>query len=433
MQLQVILKIKIVVLSLVLLLSTNVFAIETANQNYKIDGSLASPRPATDTIEWVYGDPLTTTSPTNFAPEDRHDLRPVRADDDYAQVTRILRAAYSQPPAQWPKPHLRPGVAHVELGSVRPASFPENNPFTDAKAKLGQTLFFDGRLSGTGQMACASCHVAELGWGDGRARALGHGVNQLARNTPSLLNAGVQRELFWDGRAQSIERLVVEVLTNESEMRTTAEQLQAKLQAIEGYRALFKEAFGDETVTMGRVAQAIATHVRTIVSEPSAEFDRFLAGEHDRLSDSAIRGLHLFRTNAGCLNCHNGPILSDGEFHNIGLHYFGRKYEDLGRYIVTQKPEDVGRFRTPPLRNIARTAPYMHVGFFDLPGVINMYNAGGSRPRPRPEFENNPLWPETSDLLVPLHLNDRDKEDLTAFLESLTERRRRDLAPELPR
>jgi len=381
---------------------------------------------------WDYPDPLVSTTPTNFHPADRRDLRPTRSDEDYNQLADTLRAAYANPPEDWPEPNVEPGIDPEPMGLPRPAEFPEDNPHTDAKAELGKLLFFDGRLSGSGQMSCASCHIADLGWADGRARSLGHGARQLQRNTPSLLNTGFQPHYFWDGREESIESLIKSVLTNDTEMRTTPEEATERIAAVKGYADHFEAAFGDAKVTFDRIARAIATHVRTITSEASSDFDRFIKGDHDRLSDAAIRGLHLFRTDARCLNCHHGPELTDQQFHNLGLHYFGRKYEDLGRYYVTKQPEDVGRFKTPSLRNVSRTAPYMHVGFFNLEGLINVYNAGGARPRPREAFKDDPLWPTTSDLLVPLHLNQRDRADLEAFLESLTERRRRDMLPDLP-
>ena len=382
---------------------------------------------------WSYGDPAESTSPTNFRPRDRHDLRPTRTDEAYDQIAATLRQAYAQPRDQWPAAHIAEGGTFAELGPVTPAQYPEDNPHSEAKAQLGQMLFFDGRVSGSGQISCNSCHVAELGWADGRARSLGHGALQLQRNTPSLLNSGFADELFADGRSDSLEQLTVEVIHNRQEMRGSGEDLEKTLGQIEGYGPLFAAAFGDPQITIERVARAIATHVRGLVSEPSADLDRFLAGDADRLSDAAIRGLHLFRTEARCINCHNGPRLTDQKYHNLGLTYFGRKHEDRGRYLVTQDPEDVGKFKTPGLRNVARTAPYTHTGFFDLPGLINLYNAGGARPRPREHVKDDPLLPTTSELLVPLHLNEQDKADLLAFLEALTERRRRDLIPDLPK
>lgn len=366
----------------------------------------------------------------------------VRPDDDAPipargamspdELAAALRVAYAGGPALWPPATVLPGADVTPLGPLPAAPEPRDNPSTDAKAGLGRLLFFDGRLSGSGQMSCASCHVAELGWADGRSRSLGHGAGQLERNTPSMLNAAHQRHLFADGRASSLEELVVAVLTNEHEMATDAEQVERAVRAIPGYRPLFDEAFGDDGVTLERIAQAVAVHVRGVVSESSADFDDLLEGDVDAVADDALRGLHLFRTDAGCINCHSGPLLSDGGFHNIGLTYYGRRYEDLGRYRVTGDPADVGRFRTPSLRNVARTAPYTHTGFLDLPGLINVYDAGGARPKRKDSQADDPLFPETSELLRPLDLTDGEKADLLAFLESLTERRRRDLVPELP-
>lgn len=378
------------------------------------------------------GDADTAPGPAPPAPS-LHQQVPSRHDADPDDYVEALREAYARPPEHWPPPTLAEGVEHRELGPLPgPPPEPPGNPTTPAKAELGELLFFDGRLSGTGQMACASCHVAELGWADGRARSLGHGAGQLQRNTPSMLNAAYGEHLFWDGRASSLEALVVAVLTNEHEMAADPAQVEAAIAGIPGYAPLFQAAFGDSDVTLERIAAAIASHVRGIVSEPSADFDDFLEGEPDALSDAALRGLHLFRTDAGCLQCHGGPLLTDGAFHNLGLTYYGRKYEDLGRYRITGDIADVGAFKTPGLRNVARTAPYTHVGFFELPGLINIYNAGGSHPRQPDELVGDPLWPQTSPLLRKLGLDAGDKADLIAFLESLTERRRRDLVPDLP-
>ncbi|WP_432799759.1 cytochrome-c peroxidase [Poriferisphaera sp. WC338] len=377
-------------------------------------------------------DPLTSTTVRGFKPERRQDQRPMLSEAQYAELAGVLREVYTKPIESWPKANVDEGVAFVEMGAVGESRFPENNPFTKEKATLGKLLFFDGRLSGTSQMSCGSCHVAELGWGDGRARSLGHGAKQLGRNTPSMLNAAFADRLFWDGRAGSLEELVVAVLTNEHEMSTTPDAVVKVVKRIKGYELMFVEVFGDSEITMQRIAMAMATHVRTVVSEPSSKFDRMLKGHRDALSDSALRGLHLFRTDARCVNCHMGPQLTDQKFHNLGLSYYGRKFEDLGQYNFTGRKEDVGKFRTPSLRNIARTAPYTHVGFFDLKGMINMYNAGMPMLKRKAKHEGDELFPTKSELLKPLHLNKQDRADLQAFLESLTERRRRDLLPELP-
>ena len=144
------------------------------------------------------------------------------------------------------------------------------------------------------------------------------------------------------------------------------------------------------------------------------------------------RILKLFRTKARCVNCHHGPGFTDHGFHDVGLSYYGRKFEDLGRYRVTKDPADVGRFKTPSLRNVARTGPYMHNGLFDLPGLVNMYSAGMAVLQPKPEQRDDPLFPKKSPLLQKLDLGEGEKGDLIAFLEALSDRRRRVMAPELP-
>ena len=185
---------------------------------------------------------------------------------------------------------------------------------------------------------------------------------------------------------------------------------------------------------MERIAMAIATFERTIVGGRS-RFDSFVTGKNkNSLADDAMRGLHLFRTTARCANCHNGPNFTDEQLHNLGLSYYGREFEDLGRYVITKKPSDVGKFKTPSLRNVARTGPYMHNGLFDeLNGVLSMYNAGMPTLRRRESQESDPLFPDHKDpLLKPLGLNAHDKADLIAFLESLTEPRQCVRPPQLP-
>jgi len=342
-----------------------------------------------------------------------------------------LREKYAKPPAQWPSPVLDAGVTHRELGLLpAPPAQPEN-PQTPQKIELGKALFFDPRISGSGQIACASCHDPDLAWADGRTTSFGHGRKELKRNSPSVLNAAYVESLFWDGRAPNLESQALAVLANPDEMRTDSQEMTAVLASSEGYRKLFEQAFGDATPTLDRVGKAIGAFVRTIVGGHS-DFDKFLRGDRDALSDEALRGLHLFRTRARCLNCHNGPELSDGKFHDLGLSYYKRKYEDLGRYSVTSRPADVGAFRTPSLRNVTRTAPYMHNGLFDLDGVLNMYSSGMPTIRRTEELAQDPLFPTKSPLLQPLKLTAEEKRDLKAFLTSLEEPKRRMRPPELP-
>lgn len=349
-----------------------------------------------------------------------------------ACVASGLRRQYAGPPASWPDAHVDDGVAFVELGPAPEPAFPEHNPWSAEKEALGRALFFDGRLSGTGTMSCASCHTAELGWADGRTTSFGHGARALPRNAPTVRNAGFVPRLFWDGRAASLEAQALSVFENDDEMHASAAGIEARLAGSAGYRRMFLAAFGDEQPTIERVVQAIATFERTIVSDGSSAFDRFLSGDGDALSDDALAGLHLFRTKARCANCHHGPLLTDHGFHDVGLSYYGRKFEDLGRYRVTGDPADVGRFKTPSLRNVARTAPYMHNGLFGLEGVVNMYSAGMPTLKPKPDQLDDPLFPRKSPLLQKLDLNADEKRQLLAFLDALTERPRRVRAPELP-
>src|SRR5687768_5778807 len=353
------------------------------------------------------------------------------AEEEYVTLAKRLREAYSKPVAEWPKANIEPGVEYVELGLLpgKPV-FPAENPYSKEKEELGRMLFFDPRLSGSGSIACASCHESELGWSDGKATSFGHGRSALARNAPTLNNIGYRKSFFWDGRAGSLEDQAIEPIAASKEMNARPEVAAARVAEQAAYRRRFKEAFGDEVVTVKRIAQAIATFERTIVSRPSA-FDKFLKGEREALSDSAVRGLHLFRTEARCANCHMGPLLTDEKFHDLGLSYYGRKLQDLGRYEVTKDAKDVGRFRTPSLRNVTRHGPYMHNGLFDLDGVLRMYNAGMATLRRKEHQKEDPLFPTKSPLLKPLGLNAQDLKDLRAFLESLEELRLRVRPPAL--
>ena len=344
----------------------------------------------------------------------------------------VLRERYTQSPEQWPDMTVDEAVETIELGLLPPAPHPADNPHNEAKEELGRLLFYDPRLSATDQMACASCHDPDLGWADGRSVAFGHSRKELKRNTPTAQNAGYLDLLFWDGRADTLEQLVINVIENNDELNTSGEAVAAKLRDVPEYREQFEAAFGDDGVDSDRIAKAIATFVRTNTGGRSA-FDAFLRGRRDALSPAQIRGLHLFRTDARCMNCHHGPTMSDSLLHNTGLHNYGRPFEDLGQYRITQNPEDVGKFRTPMLRNIAETAPYMHHGLFeDLTVTLRAYNIGMPTPKRRADQVDDPLYPEKSPLLNRLDLSDEDLADIEAFLESLTEPHRRIRPPELP-
>lgn len=347
-----------------------------------------------------------------------------------------LRQRYSSGDySQWPRPHLDKEVEKnfKDIGHLPRIQHPKDNPYNKEKENLGKTLFFDPRLSSSGQIACASCHDSELAWGDGRRVSYGHDRQLGRRNAMTLLNVGLADSLFWDGRSVSLEEQAGFPVEDSLEMHSPLNLAVERIAAIEGYENLFLEAFGSTEVNEERIRQALATFERSIVSE-STKFDRFIAGESDIYSDDELLGLHLFRTKARCINCHNTGYFSDNDFHNTGLSYYGRRFEDLGLYEVTGKKEDVGKFKTSTLREISRTAPYMHNGLFPhLEGVVNMYDAGMFQPKRRKNQLNDTLFPTTSPLIRELNLSNREKEALVAFLKSLESRNKRENPPALPK
>ena len=357
--------------------------------------------------------------------------RPQRSDADRSRLAAELRAIYAGDAAGWPAPHVDEGIAWREIGQLAAVEHPADNPHSPAKERLGRMLFFDPRLSGSGQMACASCHDPDLGWADGRTTSFGHSRKHLARNAPTIRNAAFQSHLFWDGRADSLEEQAKAVLGNTDEMRADHEQVVEVLRAEAEYRKLFGEAFGDEQPSIDRAAAAIACFERTVIGGGS-RFDAFMNGNPAALTDEAVLGLDLFRREARCINCHNGPAFSDGDFHNLGLSNYGRPFEDLGQAKVTGDPTDTGKFRTPTLRDVTATAPLMHNGMFELDVALTLYNAGMPTAVRKKGQENDPAFPIKSPHLKPLGLNQQDLADLTAFLTSLEEPKRRIRPPALP-
>ncbi|MEH0153351.1 cytochrome c peroxidase [Limibacter armeniacum] len=342
-----------------------------------------------------------------------------------------LREIYSDEPSNWPAPNVDADIDWKEIAPVPPSPY-KGVDSLQPLIELGKVLFFDPRLSSSGQISCSSCHDPQLSWSNGRTVGVGHDHQLGQRNTPSLFYSWATTPLFWDGRAGTLEQQALEPVANPLEMHQGLHLLPAKIEKIKGYQPYFEKAFGDEVVTVDRIASALAYFQRTLEGRES-KLDKFLKGDKEALSDDALKGLHLFRTKARCINCHNGPFLTDNKFHNLGLHYYGRKYEDLGRYLVTKDTADVGRFKTPTLREVMRTGPWMHNGLFpSMDGIMNMYDHGMARPKPRPEFEDDPLFPKTSDILKPLGLTPQEKKELIAFLESMTTHIYRMPRPEMP-
>ncbi|SNZ19427.1 cytochrome c peroxidase [Cohaesibacter gelatinilyticus] len=329
-----------------------------------------------------------------------------------------LRRLYQGPVSDWPKAKVADGVNPLPLGVLKRLPRPPKGSMGAKRIMLGKRLFEDPILSGSGQIACQSCHNRELGWGDGLRWSFGDKRQMGNRNAPSVITSGYRKHLFWDGRADSLESQAIGPLTNPVEMATDLDEMLARLNAHETYPSLFEAAFGKEGVDLDQVVAALADFQRQL--ERSSRFERFLKGKHKLLSDQQIHGLHLFRTKARCMNCHSGPLLSDEKFHNLGLTFFGRKLEDRGRYLVTGMDDDLGRFRTPSLRHVSKTAPYMHNGILPtLRGVVNFYNGGGGVERRPKGMAADALFPRRSDLIGKLNLSKSEREALVAFLKVL--------------
>ena len=285
---------------------------------------------------------------------------------------------------------------------------PDDNPMTPEKIALGRFLFFDKRLSADNRIACASCHMPALAFTDGQPVSTGIKQQQGGRSAPTAINRGFTKVQFWDGRAPTLEAQSVGPLTNPIEHGFIDNAaMVTKLNSIKGYQTLFKEVFGTK-ITVETVGKAIATFQRTLLSGNSP-FDRFESGKDQHaISDAAKRGLKLFRGKARCGICHAGFNFSDENFHNLGIGW-GHEAVDVGRYNVTKKQEDIGAFKTPTLREIEHTAPYMHDGSLaTLQDVIDFYDQGGIK---------NPF---RSPLVLPLKLSDKEKRDLVAFMRTLS-------------
>lgn len=331
---------------------------------------------------------------------------------------QCLRRAYAAPLADWPAPRIEGDGGFVEMA---PVSHPVLPLILSAPMmRLGVRLFYDPALSASGTIACASCHRPEHAYADAQAVSPGHDGRRGRRNAPVLIGVALAPSLFWDGRAATLEAQALGPIADAAEMAMPLEQLAPKLAAIAGYSDDFAAAFGSAAVTLERIQAALAAYQRTLLPTPT-RFDAFLRGNVDALDQRELLGLHLFRGKAGCMSCHHGPALADGRFHTLGLAYYGRKLEDLGRYRVSGDARDVGAFRTPTLRSVARSAPWMHNGVFvSLRGILNLYNAGMPRPRPANAAQAaDPLFPKTSPLLRPLDLADDELQALEAFLKAL--------------
>ncbi len=328
-----------------------------------------------------------------------------------------------------------------------PVPVPEDNPVTEAKADLGEKLFKDRRFSRDGTVACATCHLPGDAFTDGQPVANGVDGQKGTRNAPTILNAAYYDEYFWDGRRDRLEGQALDPLVNPIEHGLEShDRVLEVVRQDPDYRDRFREVFDTEPepISMEHVTKAIATFERTLVTG-SSPFDRWWSNRgYADYPSSAERGFTLFFSQAGCTNCHTMGMgeatFTDNRYHNLGVGFdrirgqakeLARKYRqmkdgtrtpeagetiltdrqvsELGRFTVTLDEEDIGAFKTPTLRNVSATGPYMHDGSQEtLMEVVEFYNQGGN---------DNPYLDRR---LKPLNLSEQQKKDLVAFLKTLT-------------
>jgi cytochrome c peroxidase len=313
------------------------------------------------------------------------------------------------------KPIGTPVAIHVPMG-LPPVPVPSDNQPTASSIALGRRLFYDPRLSKDNSLSCASCHRPELGFKDPLERSTGVAGARGRRHAPTLVNAGYSSTLFWDGRARSLEAQAGGPIADPLEMNLTHEALEARLKNDPAYKALFRNAFGTDDITMERIASALAGFERTMVCGNSA-FDQYqYHGRKDALSAAQIRGLAIFTDpqKGNCSACHTiGPdsaLFTDRDFHNTGEGVGpDGEFTDLGRFEVTKQDSDKGAFKTPTLRNVALSGPYMHDGKLKtLKDVVDFYAGGGN---------SNPYLDKR---MSAIHLSGRDRADLVEFMKALT-------------
>ena len=323
-------------------------------------------------------------------------------------------------PPEAPPPAARPIGQVVEITpplGLPPVPVPADNPPTAETIALGRRLYYETKLSKDGTLSCATCHHPDHGFADGKQFSAGMGGALGGRNAPTVYNAAYYAQQFWDGRAASLELQAAGPVQNPVEMAETLENVEQKLASDPTYLADFEKAFGPGPVTYDKAGKAIAAFERTIISANSP-FDRYMyGGDQTALSESAKRGLEVFRDakKGNCAVCHTieekHALFTDNKYHNLGVGVdTKRELADLGRFKETNVDADRGAFKTPSLRNIALTAPYMHDGSLNtLKDVIDFYIGGG----------NSNEWRDKE-----IHelgfLSGQERQDLQAFLESLT-------------
>lgn len=296
--------------------------------------------------------------------------------------------------------------------------FPEDNPYSESKFRLGQMLFFDPILSGSQSKSCASCHNPNLSWSDGLPKAIGDKQTTLPYRSPTLLNIAWTPRPGWSGHFRDLENVAFGPINSANNMNLSEAVAVERLSHIDGYVDAFQTAFGEGPITKRKIELALATFQRTIVST-EAPFDYWIKGNESAISEQAKRGFDLFNNKANCVACHSGWAFTDASFHDIGV----ERGDDIGRgKQFPNSPKLRYAFKTPTLRDAARRTPYMHDGSVaTLEEVIDLYDRGGID------------RPSRSELVFPLKLTKREKNDLIAFLRTLTGKQEPISVPPLPR
>ena len=308
----------------------------------------------------------------------------------------------------------------LPLGITKSIEHPSDNSATDEKIKLGRRLFFDPILSDDGSMACASCHRPENGFASADAVSIGVGGIRGNRNVPTILNRGLGKTFFWDGRENSLEQQALQPITNPKELASSLDAVIGRLKSDTTYVDLFAAAFmsaNEKTetnsqpvnvVTPENLAKALSCFERTLTVGNSA-VDQFRASKYESLTARQRTGMWVFESRGRCWQCHSGDNLSDEQFHNTGVS-FGTPDRDQGRFSNSSKEIDRFAMKTPTLRGVAQTAPYMHDGSIKtLREVVEFYSNGGS-----------PQDPNLDSRIKPLKLTEEEIIALTDFLEALS-------------
>ncbi len=290
------------------------------------------------------------------------------------------------------------------VSKLPPMHHPSDNPSTPAKVALGKQLFADPRLSGSGKMACQSCHYRDLGWTDAQVLSRKDDGNLNTRHTPTLYNVGYQSLWYWDGRATTLDGQILAAWRGQ--IGADPAKVSALLNEVPGYRSQFVAVWGTGA-TPDNVVKTLAAFMRSLVSTESP-WDRYEAGDTDAVSKDAIAGEALFAGKGRCTTCHSPPYYGNSTFFNIGLEA-GKAKPDPGRFNVTKLESDRGAFKTPTLRSVALSAPYFHDGSVAKLKQAVTYMAGGGKPDPN-----------KTPILQPTGLSETEIDQIVAFLNSLT-------------